>query len=73
MLPLLEIHILHKALLRPLMFIKAGQIVLLLWPSEHSTPKPGTMNKGTFSFGSIQEIPGSETSGRNLVGRCVRS
>lgn len=44
MLLLLEIHILHNALLCLLMFIKAGQMLLLSWLSKHGTPKPGILH-----------------------------
>jgi hypothetical protein len=77
MLPLLEIHILHNALLCLLMFIKAGQIVLLLWLSKHSTPKPGILHNEQRhllfwgSCQSIQERPDSEASQRNLSGRYI--
>lgn len=77
LLPLLEIHILHNALLCLLMFIKAGQIVLFLWLSKHSIPKPGILHNEQRhllfwgSCQSIQERPDSETSWRDLVGRYV--
>lgn len=44
MLPLLEMHILHpRCFALPLMFIKAGWIVLF-WLSKHNSPEPGTLH-----------------------------